>query len=253
MRTKYIAFLLLSQLFASIALSQGAAAILPLSKGVSEANDVISFYIHNLLEEALTLTYTPICDIDGKEFENAPCLEAFSIVFDAKLQENKFTLEKGKSMKGEVRLNKSNIKFAIFKPLFKPVLSRANAKANTIQFNFGYQPGYLFLIAPSKEHLTAPSFDTYVVKDARRARLKFDLTTLSAPQIVSVSLKLNDRKTKKLVRFVRVASQKIVDPRRVSMDLEDEFAPADDKTNVCYEAVVQNISAKDLYQLSNCQ
>ena len=245
-----LVFLFLS---ANQAFGQGSAAILPLSKGVSSADASITFYVHNLLDQELELAYSPKCDLDGTEQEGQPCLDVFQVTFDTKLTDGSFKIPPREKFRGELSLKKKDGRYVLYKPVFRPVLPPDPKKETEgVRFELAYQPGYLFILKPEGERLAHPTFDTYILGEARRARFHFDTSKLTMPQVLSVSVKLKDPKTKKMVRFVRLASEKIVDPKRKQLDLEDEFAQANDTSNVCYDAIVQNAAAKDVYELSNC-
>lgn len=231
--------------------AQGAAVIMPLSKHVTSADEVISFFIHNRLDTDLKLKYSPRCDVDGTEQSDEDCLKVFSVTFDIPVKSQEIVIPKGGRLRGDVHLTKKELKFALFKPLFVPVLD-APKENSAVRFDLSYQPGYLFVVNPVKERISKLDFDSYVLANARRARLKLDLTSLSMPQVVSVSAKLLDAKSKKTLRFVRLASDKIVDPKRKVLELESDFAGPEDKTEVCYQAFVESQTTKEIYNSSNC-
>ena len=248
-----ITCLLGTWLYAGILYGQGAAVVMPLSKSVASKDETIVFFIHNRTDDLLTMAYTPKCDVDGVDHEGQICLDTFAMTCGAEIKDNLIKVAKEGSLRCEVRLTSGKGRFALFKPVFTPSASGDNGKPNAIPFTFSYQPGYLFLLKPAADRFTNIQFDTYVVDNARRARFKINLKELAVPQVVSFSAKILDKKTKKLLRFVRLASDKIADPKRGLLELEDNFANGADQSDVCYQAFVENKSAKDFYNLDGCK
>lgn len=236
--------------------AQGSAVLTPMSAFTVDPAATLTFHINNRAEDALKMKIQWKCDVDGKDLEGQACLDMFQVEFDSST-DIKDVLEipvRGR-VQVAVRLKgdkaKEQIKYAIFKPMFKPEVKK-EAKENSIAFEFAYQPGMLFLVHPSDEKLTSVKFSTDVLLDARRAKFDFDLRSIKVPSVASISSKIYDVKTKKVMRFMRMASSKIIDPRRETLTLETEFAPKTEKADVCYQAFIENITSKSIYSISNC-
>ena len=237
--------------FGGSALAQGPAVVMPMSKAVTDPGEAISFYIHNQMDESLSLKYEPKCDLAGREETGSPCLEAFDLSFDSSINDAVMTIPKGGKVGCLLKLKRKDLTFAIFKPLFSPILAGSQT-SNKVTFEMKYQPGYLFLISPLKEQISEMTYQVLTIEGTRRMRFQLDIGQLSAPQVIGVTVKVLELKTKKLIRLLRLASEKIADPKRKILDLEGEFAEKLDSREVCYEMFISNLTAKDIYKKSNC-
>jgi len=235
------------------AFSQGAAVILPLSKAVVGTSTAIDFRIFNRVQSDLKLKITPKCDVDSQELEGDACLKFFRMNFDVDQKDSAITIKKGLHAKGSISLTTNEIKnYAFFKPQFNPEMNLPKINEG-IRFVFNYQPGYLFIINPTLEKLPAPTVKIHKSDKSKIAQFYFDTTKLTSPQVVSISAKIKDKKTKKMLRFVRLASDKIVDPRRGDLRLDGEFAKLNHKGKICYDIIVQNHSVQQgIYKLNQC-
>lgn len=235
----------------SVAFGQGAAVVTPLSRTLSGSDGVIEFYIHNRLNRELPLRYQAFCEVDGIEKKAQECDATFDVNLASLAKDGLITIPTGGRIEGRVFLKNKEIRYGFFKPLFEPILE-SDKPGSGVQFQFKYQPGYLFLVKPSDEKISKVTFDTYIMGTTRRARFKLELFGLSMPQEISVSVKIVDKATKKLLRFVPLAKEKIADPRRGTLDLEGDFAGAENKSDVCYQLFVENRTRKDFYKVTDC-
>lgn len=230
---------------------QGSAVVMPLSKAVTDPSESVVFYIHNQIEETLSLSYDLKCDIDGKDEQGEVCAAAFDAQFDIAPKDGKIVIPKHGKVTGNVRLKNKGVRFALYKPIFTPLLP-ADQKENLVTFQMKYQPGYLFLVRPGDEKISQGDFRTVDTETARRFKFQLDISNLTVPQVIGVTVKVLKKADKKLVRLVRVASDKIADPKRKTLDLEGDFAEKGDKTEVCYEMYITNLGSKAIDKRTNC-
>ena len=234
------------------AFAQGSAVVMPLSKAVYSAEEVISFQVHNLQDDELTLAIEPKCELDGTSLVAAACNSTFKVTYDPNPKNGKIKLNKHSSVQGTVALVNPPKHYALFKPLISPVLAQKE-KPQGISFEFNYQPGYLFLIDKANQEIKKVSLSLRETKDARIARFVVDLGSLSMPAVASFSAKILDKKSKNLLKFLRLASDKILDPQRGKVELEGAFADsAASKQDICYELIVQWLAQKSMQRLSGC-
>ncbi len=253
MPIRIIALLLFS---AAKIYAQGAVVLNPMSAYTTDANATQTFHISNRIEEKLKLNVVWKCDIDGKEVEGQPCLDVFAIEIDGTAQtKNQIEIPTQGRARVDVKIKNTEaaktLSYALFKPLLKPELKQEK-RENSISFDFAYQPGILFILKPSTDKLSNVKFSTYINQDVRRLKLDFDVSTLKIPAVTSVSTKIFALDSKKLIRFVRLASNKIFDAHRGLISLEGEFTGKADKTKVCHQTFIEDVTAKQIYPLTDC-
>jgi|GEM_PF-2241749 len=232
------------------AMGQGSAVISPMSAVVGTSQQIISFQINNQLEGELRLKLTKQCEIDGVSFSDADCDTYFKMQGPEIGIDGVLRIERGRSVSMELFLKRTVEKYALFKPLFAP--ESREASEQEIPFEFRYQPGYLFLLQPDMSPLRIAEFKTRQDENSRFAVWEFDLTSLRAPSVMTISAKLIDKSTKRLVRFLRIANEKMLDPARKKLALEGAFAPAAEQTSVCYELIVQRFGNKQMEKYTDC-
>jgi hypothetical protein len=233
-------------------LAQGAAVIMPLSKALSVATEVVSFDLFNRLESALTLSVSIKCDVNGQELEGIACDPYFEMTPLTPLDSDSITIPQNGKWTARVRLKDPNIEFAIFKPLFVPQIKDDSQNESTVRFDLAYQPGYLWVLKPSQKELKDLTFSTYALQNSKRAKFVFSLKELDKPQVWNLSAKILEASNGQLVRFIRLANDKILDPKRQEMTFEGEYAQANDDREVCYELFVENVLIQKIYKIGNC-
>ena len=237
--------------FSSQARSQGSLVVMPLSKAVVESSEVLNFYLHNQVEDTLAIAYEPKCDIEGKEIAGHECNLTFDVVYDKPIKDGAFIVPKGGKVAATLRLRNKDLKFAIFKPLFTPNLA-TKPKDNLITFQMRYQPGYLYLVHPAEEKIGNIDFAIVETESARRMKFKLAIGSLTVPQVIGVTVKVLRKADMKLTRLLRLASDKIIDPKRKTLELEADFAEKSDKTPVCYEMYIASLGLKSIDKRTNC-
>jgi len=236
----------------SRSLAQGTAVVLPLSKVVTSAQEVITFQIHSQVNEELRLKVDYFCEVDGVELSSVDCLKNFVLSFDRPLNDQILQLpDSSTSAQGTLTLTNSPQKYAFFKPLFAPV-SSAEKRKEGLSFDFKYQPGYLFLIKPDQPSIQSLSYSERITNDAKIAHFELDLSSLTMPHVASISAKIMDKSSRKLIRFVRLASEKILDPKRMKIEMEAPYGAPNLATQTCYELIIQWNSSTSMQKLTSC-
>lgn len=230
---------------------QGAAVIIPMSQYILDKSEPANFHVHNQLQRNLAMNIDIKCDVDGMEMNGEECLNIFQIKIDNNVNPRRIEIMKSGSLRGRVELIKSPKQYALLKPIFSPD-KVGESKYNAVSFDFSYQPGYLFLLSSQTPNLTNPTYTTRVVNDEKFAVFEFDLKDFTMPAVASISAKIAAVDTKKTIRFVRLASEKIIDPRRKSLTLESSFASSKDEAKTCFDLIIQWISSKSIQKISNC-
>jgi hypothetical protein len=233
-------------------LGQGAAVVMPMSHFVFSKDETISFQVHNQLNDSLVLGVDHKCEVDGVELDRTGCAKYFSLQFDVASDGSKIELPKEGSVKGVVSLISTPLRYALFKPLMAPPTGRQKA-AEGVSFEFKYQPGYLFIINPDKAELKMPVVSNRMADDQTFSKFEFDLKILSMPAVASLSAKIMDMKSKKMLRFARLASEKILDPTREKIVLEAGYNSVVDPSYVCFEFIIQWVSTRSLQKLTDCK
>lgn len=242
-------------LFISTALrAQGALTVNPISGYTAEKQGVLKVTIQNLTDKKIRFEIVRDCDIDGSEYSGKECDNFFKISTDAPEKNKNFELESHARASLTVSLAKNINSYALFKPLIRALFDDGLPK-NGIGFEFNHRPGMLFLIKPGSDKLTDVTFSTTTSQTARVATFNFDVKKFSSPRVTNVSAKLLNASSKKLLRFARLAEEKIVDPRREILKLEVEYGRLEDPAEtLCYELYIQDKSTQGgLDKLTNCQ
>lgn len=237
----------------TVAQAQGGGAVLPLSLVVDAASAEIPFAIYNYGAEDLNFKIDPVCDLDGTEKTGNECYKIFSLTFDLEWKDGVIRVPKGGRANGVLKLlDAGNLRFALFKPIVDPLYAQELGK-NAVAFKINYQPGYLFILKPAFERLSKFTFATSVGAEQRRGNFEFDISSLTMPQEINVSAKFTEKGSGKLVRFVPLVKNKIVDPRRGKLQVSADFAPSSMKGPVCAQLFVQSRSTKASYRLDACE
>jgi hypothetical protein len=234
-----LVFKLITLSWSTQLLGQGAAIFLPLSQTVFGNQDNIPFRISNRLTTSLMMKIHLHCEVDGNMLEGDACQNFFRLIVDGRQEHERITIPASGMANAMVSLKTSVKRYAFFKPRFEPQIDDAQAPKG-VSFVFDYQPGYLFLVGAKNNHLGRPVFAVESDRHSRNARFTFDVNQLQHPQLVSVSAKIINAETKQMVRFLRLANEKIVDPRRGDFQLVAEYAPLDDASTVCYQLFIQH-------------
>jgi len=234
------------------AFAQGAAVVMPMSKYVFSKDEVVDLQIHNQLDDHLLLNITPKCEVDGTILEGKECSKFFALDFAHGGNVDKIDVPKNGSIQGSVRLIGAPQRYALYKPLIAPVNNKKPLNGG-VSFEFRYQPGYLFIINADKAEFGMPRLSSRSTSEEKIAVLDFDLKSLTMPSVASVSAKVIDKKSNKMIRFVRLASEKIFDPARGSITLEAGYAPPKDDAVICLDIIVQWLSTKSLQKINNCR
>jgi hypothetical protein len=232
--------------------AQGTAIVMPMSKYVFSKDEAVVFTIHNQLSEPLTFEVIPKCDVDGEVLEGKQCLNYFAMDFSGEFRSGKIEVPKAGSVQGKVRLNASPKRYALYKPLIAPVRNKKKLGGG-VGFEFRYQPGYLFLVAPEKAEFPMPNVTFRSSEQEKLAVLDFDLKSLTMPSPASISAKIIDKSSGKMLRFVRLASEKIFDPARGQVKLEAGYAPPKDEHVICLDIIVQWLSTNTVQKINNCR
>ncbi len=235
------------------AFAQGIAAVAPMSKSAGPGDSSISFLVQNLTANEIQLSYQPECDVGGLEVKGEECLKAFDVNFLPPPVEGVFTVPQSGRVEGSVSLKNTNIEFALFKPIFEPANNPSAKKPEGVAFEFGYQPGYLFIVKPKAQELAPPRFSTIVQGSNRRVRFSYMLDTLTMPALLNISAKIINKSDKKLIRFLSLAREKIADPKRAILELESDFTLASNKDPVCFQIFVDDRFAKKTNTAEGCE
>jgi hypothetical protein len=233
---------------------QGALAIIPISSYTADKQAILKTSIQNLTEKTVKFEFVPDCDIDGELLAGAACDKFFKYVTDATVKSGGYEITSKERAAIGVSLISPIKSYALFRPLIRPLLATDTPVGQGISFEFNYRPGFLFLVKPSEDRLAIQDFSTRVSDTARIATFKFNIKNFKTPHIANISAKLISKSSKKLVRFARLAEEKIIDPRREILELEVEYgAPKDPQDSLCYELFVQEkFDGVPLNKSTNC-
>lgn len=231
--------------------AQGSAVVMPMSKYVLNKDEVVNFHIYNQLSETLLLDITPKCDVDGRIFEGEQCAKYFSLQMQSGVSGGKIDVPKGGSVQGSVKLVGFVKRYALFKPLIAPVFNKKSS-GSSVGFEFRYQPGYLFVISQEKTEFTVPKVSFRSTSEEKLVVLDFDLKSLPMPSVATLSAKVMEQKSNKMIRFVRLASEKIFDPARGQIKLEAGYAPPKDERAICLDIIVQWLSSNSIQKINTC-
>jgi len=142
--------------------------------------------------------------------------------------------------------------YAIFNPTFT-VIDNLSQKNDTVSFQLRFSPGILFVYNPQKEQLNLASFKTSIDnKKVRSVNFSFDLTTLKYPEVVSINAKIIDKKTKKIIRFLDLSKDRIIDPTRKTLTLSENIDTEKGKEDsLCYELYIMENLTKSFYKINS--
>lgn len=235
----------------NFAYCQGSAVIMPMSSHVVGQDQKMTFQIYNQLESVLSMDIQMLCEVDGVTLKGLDCSKYFRLKLGDKINPTRIDIAKTGSVAGEVEFSEVPQKYGLIKPIFTPIRS-GESKFNSVAFEFSYQPGYLFLVNSETATLEKPVFSTRVIKDEKVAIFEFNPSSLSMPAVASISAKISAIESKKTIRFARLASEKIIDPKRKKLVLETSYTSAKDDTPTCYDLIIQWVSSKSIQKISDC-
>lgn len=231
---------------------QGAVIVDPISKAVYNKTETIDWTVYNRLDRRLKVKVTPHCIIDGNVLQEKACDAVFRLEKSGIASEMVLDIPASQKQQLLVRVVGNIERYGLYKPVFDPVLDD-EPKASGVKFVFNYQPGALFLVNPVFEKLELPKASKS--KNSKHAAImfEFDVSKFTNPQVVNISAKIVEKDTKKVVKLLRMANEKIIDPTRNPLNLEVVWGSLDDPRQVCYELIVQNQSFKtEIYTLTGC-
>lgn len=248
----FIMALLTTSIFSKVH-GQGAALITPMSDVSLEPARILDFAIFNRLQKELVLTVKHYCEIDNKEYEGIACDQYFRVNYSDGYLNERLTLGAQKNISVKVQLKNFAVKYALFKPKFEPLEEKQPKKG--IRFVFGYQPGFLYLVkADNKTKLKKPVAAILDNGENKLIHFKFDVTKLPMPQILNISARVTNKKTGKTVKLVKMATNKIVDPSRKTLDIQGIYGDAGFKDDVCYQLYIKPVSKNGkLYKIKGCE
>ncbi len=240
---------------AQSALAQGALAITPMSSQSADRQAVLRSSIQNMTAKTVVFELKMDCDVDGVELSGAACEKNIRFTTDGVNKGGQYEIPGNGRLSISASLIGTVESYALFKPFIRPLMQIEKNGASGVAFEFNYRPGFLFLIRPAEESLAVESFSTRTNDTARIANFSFDIKNFKSPHVATISAKLVNSSTGQLVRFARLAEDKIIDPRRAKLELETEYAKlTDQESPLCYELYVQEKkSGASLQKLSNCK
>ncbi|MES2613801.1 MAG: hypothetical protein V4591_00125 [Bdellovibrionota bacterium] len=206
------------------------------------------------------LQYTPGCIINNQKLSGDDCKKYFDFNL-TDMYENELTgvigIPPNKQIDKEVVLKYKPVGnepfYAIFNPLFTVIDASSTRKKDSVSFQFRFSPGALFVYNPKKDELSLTSFTTnFDQKKVRSVRFEFDLNKLKYPQVVSVNAKIIDKKTKKIIRFIDLSKDRIVDPSRKTLELSESIdTEKGDASSLCYELYIIENLTKSFYKINS--
>ena len=142
--------------------------------------------------------------------------------------------------------------YAIFNPMFT-VVDSTSQKKDTVAFKIRFSPGILFVYNAKKEQLNLTSFKTSIdTKKVRSVNFNFDLVSLKYPEVVSINAKIIDKKTKKIIRFLDLSKDRIIDPTRKTLTLSENIdTEKGDENSLCYELYIMENLTKSFYKINS--
>lgn len=226
--------------------------VTPMSDVSLDPNKVLSFSIFNRVDKEVTLTVKHFCDIDRKEFKETQCEKYFRVNYSDGFRNNQLVIKAQQTISVKVQLKDFSVAYALFKPKYEPLEEEKQKKG--IKFVFGYQPGFLYLVKPDNtSKLTKPKVSTVINEKYKVIKFQFDVSAFNSPQILNLSARITDKKTAKTIKLVKLASNKIIDPTRKTLDLQGIFADADFAKDICYDIYIKPVSKDSvLYKLNGC-
>jgi hypothetical protein len=247
-----VIFLVTALLLETPLFGQGAVIVDPISKAVYDKSETVNWSVYNRLDQPLKVKITPHCLVDGRELKEKDCDAFFRLEDSGVASEKLIEIPANQKHQLLVRSIGKIEKYGLYKPIFDPVLTDQPV-ASGVKFVFNYQPGALFLLNPSFEKLELPKATKAKGLKHSAIMFEFDLKHLANPQVVNISAKVFEKNSKKVVKLLRLANEKIVDPTRNPLNLEVVWGELNDQREVCYELIIQNQSfKKDIYTMSGC-
>jgi hypothetical protein len=240
---------------ASLAYAQGEIIINPLSNYETDVNKSLNFSINNRKRVPADVNLKHMCDVNGVSYEGVECFNYFKLSFSMEANKDTgfFSIPANDKVEVTVALSNTAVNYAIYKPLISPVAKKEQTYDNTVTFDFNYQPGMLFVVNKTKEKIEL--VDTkYVTEDnVKRMKTKINLAKLNIPKVVSISAKIIEKDTNNFVRLVKLATLKILDPKRDALEMYADYETSKYDKAVCYQAYVQDFITQEVYQLSDCE
>jgi hypothetical protein len=234
---------------------QGALAITPMSSQSADKQAVLRSSIQNMTAKPLVFELKMECDVDGAELSGPACAKFIRLTTDGVQKNGQYEIAANARLTISASLIGPVESYALFKPFIRPLMQSESARKSGVGFEFNYRPGFLFLLRPADDPLVVDSFATRTNDAARIASFSFDIKKFKSPHVATISAKIVHASTGQLVRFARLAEDKIIDPRREKLELEAEYAKlSDPDAPVCYELYIQEKKAgASLQKLSNCK
>ena len=232
--------------------AQGVALITPMSDVSLEASKVISYTIFNRLEKETTLTVQHYCDVDGKEMEGMACEKYLRVSYSKGYKNDRLKLPAKTATNVKIQVRDFGVKYVLFKPKYEPFEEKKSTKG--IRFIFGYQPGFLFLLKPNvNERLQDPDASIVTSNEHRLLQLNFDVSKLSTPQVVNITVRVTGRKGKKTLKLIKMATKKIVDPKRKLFTVQGIVGDKNFNRKICYQAYIKSAAENaQLYKINSC-
>jgi hypothetical protein len=239
-------------LTSSKSLAQENIAVNPLSSHVGDERSPLNITIQNISSSPLNVEIKHFCDVDGVNYSGDDCLRYFELSVGSKDFSPVQKLASHSRADVAIRLKSQVTRYALYKPVIKQMKEKSPLRKG-VGFEFDYQPGALFLIAPEARKYDLPKFDLKLDGGRKIVRFEWDLESWKTPQVLSVSAKIIDKNTRKIIKFVRLADGRIVDPSRKRVVLQSEITSGDQAPSACYEVfITPHYGEKIVQNISNC-
>ncbi|KAB8032175.1 hypothetical protein [Fluviispira multicolorata] len=250
----------LSPIFIEVSLAQenkpiGSIFVSPIS-AFSVNSDEMFLTLANTSNTLGKFIFKSKCIVNKVEYVDKGCEKFFSFDLSGMLQDNIITLPANTQKKIPIKLlNKPNGKeefSAFFTPEFT-VASDVDRPKNSLGFDFKFVPGILFSWNSASPKLDLQEFKAKNSKEGvRSVNFVFDISKLSNPQVVSVNAKIIDSKTNKLIRFLDLGKEKLIDPRRKKLVLKGEIDKSkENEKGLCYELLLQELTSNTAYKIKS--
>ena len=208
--------------------AQGLAVVNPLSAFAKPDTKQLAFSVLSRSAEDTKFSVVHECVIDGKEAKGKECRDAFEVEFDSLQPDGTFELKAGSSVAVKLSAPPVAKSFAMYKPLISPIFQKKTGEKKGIAFDFDYRPGMLFIVNPEKPNYADFSLETFLIGKEKRVKVTLPIDFLKSPQVVNMSGKIMEKSTKKMLRLVPLARQKILDPLRKVLVVDGAYALASD-------------------------
>ncbi|WP_186648704.1 hypothetical protein [Fluviispira vulneris] len=251
----YSTFFIINFSFAQDNKPKGDIFVAPISSYSVNAEEM-SLTLANTSESVKKFFYKSRCIINKVEYEDDACSKYFAFDLTGFLKENIITIPANTQKKIPIKLlikPKDKEEFsAFFTPVFT-IISDLDRPKNSVGFEFKFAPGILFAWNSTSAKLDLQEFKTRNSKEGVRiAQFTFDISKLSSPQVVNVNAKIIDSKTNKLIRFLDLGKEKIIDPRRKKLVLKGEIDKSkENEKNLCYELLFQELTTNSAYKIKS--